>query len=302
MSRDFTFEAPPRPLAGKRIKAGFHCHTVHSDGGLSTADTIKRYREKGFHCLGITDHRKVTLPEEGTGSDFLFLGSTENGGDPDIIGVGVQAPVAIELPLAQRAAQLAAQGGFTIAAHPTFCAVMPEEYLACPDIMALEIFNAYCDHAYGNGGATELWDMLLGQGRRIWGVAGDDAHLNPRKKVYSDAGRGWVEIWAAGPEREEVLAALKQGAFFSTRGPSIEAIRVSDTGIAIECSPVKQVRWRTYGRRGHLAGWVRRAPEGETITGDRLPEHLLVERYVRAELVDENGRRAWSNPVFVRGL
>ncbi len=61
--------------------------------------------------------------------------------------------------------------------------------------------------------------MVLGQGKRIWGVAGDDAHLNPKKRYYSEAGLGWVELWAAAPTETAIRDALKEGAFFSTQGP-----------------------------------------------------------------------------------
>ncbi len=297
MTAEGTFEDAPCRLAGRRVKAGFHCHTVESDGGLTPAETIERYRQEGFDCLGITDHRRVTQMDEGDAGELLLLPATENGGMPDIIGVGLQTPAPVELPLPERAAALAEQGSFTIAAHPTYCAVLPQQFIECADLMAMEIYNAYCDAAYANGYALELWDMLLGQGKRIWGVAGDDAHLNPRKRHYSDVGRGWVEAWSDSPEPEPVLTALKRGAFFSTQGPVFERIRVQDSAIRIECSPVAQVRWRTYGKVGE----VEYAPEGRSLTSSTLPDWFTPRVFVRVELVDHDGRRAWSNPLFVAG-
>ena len=297
MKSAHTFELASLTLAGPRVKAGFHCHTVNSDGGLSPENTVRHYLAKGYQCLGITDHLCVT-PVSGFSDDgFLGLDSTENGGDPDIIGVGVASAVPVELPLAEKAAALAAQGGFTIAAHPTYCGVLPEDYVNCPDLMALEIYNAYCDQAYANGLATELWDMVLGQGKRVWGVAGDDAHLNPEKGYYSDAGLGWVEVWAGELSRECVLDALRRGMFFSTQGPTFERVEVEEGAIRIECSPVVEVRWRTFGH----TGFVDHAPEGGTIVGSALPEWFKPNGFVRIELVDREGRKAWSNPFFVHG-
>lgn len=88
----------------------------------------------------------------------------------------------------------------------------------------MEIYNAYCDAAYANGYATELWDMVLSQGKQVLGVAGDDAHLNREKRYYSDAGLGWNEIWAESLTTAAILDSLKQGAFFATQGPTIEKI------------------------------------------------------------------------------
>jgi hypothetical protein len=261
---------------------------------MSPRDTVERYRTKGFQCLGITDHRQVTPIVDLATPDLLAIPATENGGDPDIVAVGVSACVPKDLPLSERASRPANQGGFTIAAHPSYCGVLPDVCAGCADLMAMEIYNAYCDAAYANGYALELWDMVLGLGKRIWGVAGDDAHLNPRKRHYSDAGLGWVEVWADALAQEPVLRALKQGRFFSTQGPGFDRIEVEDGTIRIRCSPVRQVRWRTWGSVGH----VEYAAAGSYLETAALPNGFRPNRYVRIELVDHEGKRAWSNPIF----
>jgi hypothetical protein len=295
MTTSWRFERPAGALAGSRIKAGFHCHTVNSDGGLSPADTVGEYRAKVYQCLGISDHRTITPVARFSDGEFLGIEAIEAGGNPDIIGVGVREAPDPELPFDQKAPMLASQGAFTIAVHPTYCAALPHDYLGVDGLMALEIYNAYCDHAYTNGLATELWDMLLGQGQRLWGVASDDAHLNPKKRYYSAAGLGWVEMWADALTREGVLQALMEGRFFSTQGPQFREIVVEDAAIALACTPVCQVRWRTHGS----TGFVDYAPEDGALEAWRLPEWFRPRRFVRVELVDRQGRRAWSNPIYV---
>ena len=290
------FELAPTVFTGTRVRTGFHCHTVNSDGGLSPADTVRTYRERGFRALCITDHRHVTHTEDLSDAEFICLPSTENGGMPDILAVGVESSVDTTLPFAERARLLAAQGGFIVAAHPTYCAALPQDYLDCEYLQALEIYNAYCDNAYVNGYATELWDMLLGQGKRVLGLAGDDAHLNPEKGYYSHAGLGWIEVWAREFSEPALVAAMKQGAYFSTQGPVFETIEVERTAIRVTCSPVKQVRWRTFGH----AGFVDHATEGGSLTQSELPDWLKTRVFVRIELLDHRGRRAWSNPFFLR--
>ncbi len=294
MSVDFFFDPSPFGAEGQWIKAGFHCHTVNSDGGLSPEATVARYREKDFRCLGITDHWRVTPTEPFSGPDFIGIDATENGGHPDIVAVGVRITAPRKQDLGERIRALAGQGAFTIMAHPTYSGVLPETIMECPELDAMEIVNAYCDEAYSNGLATELWDMVLGQGRRIWGVAGDDAHLNPRKTFFSDAGRAWVEIWAEDFSREAILAALKRGAFYSTQGPRFHAIHIERFTAHITCDPVAQVRWRTFGS----VGYVDHASDGMALEASRLPENFIPSKFVRVELVDHDGRRAWSNPFF----
>lgn len=296
MTMPWSFEPSPFAPAGEWIKCGFHCHTTNSDGGLSPAETVRTYREEGFCCLGISDHAHVTPMAEFCDEGFLGIDSVENRGLPDILAVGVRAPAPEDWTLAERAVALAGQGAFTVAVHPHYCAALPEDYLGCPGLHAIEICNAYCDRAYANGLATELWDMLLGQGMRVWGVAGDDAHLNPKKRYYSRAGLAWVEAWCGGLTRQAVLASLRAGAFYSTQGPRFTAITVGDRSLRVETSPVAEVRWRTYGKEG----FVDYAGAGqEHLTASSLPEWFTPRRYVRIELVDREGRRAWSNPFYV---
>jgi len=291
---DLQFDSAPFTLSGPRTKAGFHCHTLNSDGGLSAEATVNEYKAQGYQCLGITDHFLVTPTASFTDATFIGLDSTENGGYPDVIGVGVTAAAPAEGSLAERTRVLASQGAFTIAAHPTYCAATPEIYLGAPNLMALEICNAYCDEAYCNGLATELWDLVLGQGKRVWGVAGDDAHLNPAKRYYSRAGRAWIEIWSPEFTSDAILDALKRGAFFSTQGPRFERIEVRKDRIEVQCTPVRQIRWRTFGK----VGFVDHAAAGSSLTHSVLPDWYQPTTFVRIELVDEQGRKAWSNPIF----
>ena len=296
-AREKTFQFEPSPFreGGSWLKAGFHCHTVHSDGGLTPEDTVAAYRAKRYDCVCITDHRKVTPVDPASLDGCVTIDATENGGMPDLIGIGVQKAAPHDLPFPERVAILAEQGGFVIAAHPTYCAATPESYAGCPGLDALEICNAYCDEAYANGLATELWDMLLGKGKRLWGVAADDAHLNPDKGYFSDAGHAWVQVWAGERTPEAVLAALKAGAFYASQGPSFERIDITDQSIRVACSPVAEVRWRTLGSAGH----VHRAREGAPLTESVLPEWFKPRVFVRVELMDSQGKRAWSNPVFL---
>ena len=93
-------------------------------------------------------------------------------------------------------AHIQAVGGFAAVAHPHHLGLCWEDLEAAGDVDALEIFNNYCDIAYADGYAVEMWDLLLRAGHRLWGIAADDAHLNPKKGVFSPAGCAWVAVQA----------------------------------------------------------------------------------------------------------
>jgi hypothetical protein len=287
------FDNPFR-ISGSWIRAGLHCHTTNSDGGLSVQETISRHRSLGYHCVCITDHRNITRAQEFSTEDLVVIDSVEVGGMPDVIGIGAEISPDPNFPLSTRVSLLHQQGAFTVAAHPTYCAALPGDYLECEGLDGIEVYNAYCEEAYANGIATEIWDILLGEGKRIWGVASDDAHLNPRKRYYSDAGRAWVEIWVPELSREDILSSLKQGAFYSTQGPRFNSIDVSYSSITISCTPVQQIRWRTRGS----TGFVEYSEDSRGLRESKLPEWFKPRGYVRIELVDPQDLKAWSNPLY----
>ncbi len=82
---------------------------------------------------------------------------------------------------------------------------------------------------WNSGGADEnymdtnalYWDDLLGQGVRLWGVATDDGH-QPHHHC-----KGWVRVRAEN-NINSILAALKEGKFYSSCGPEIHDFWADD--------------------------------------------------------------------------
>ena len=91
-----------------------------------------------------------------------------------------------------------------------------------------------------------------------------------------------------------ILAALRDGAFYASCGPEIRDFRVEDGVATVECSPVKQIQFRHLRAPYPMA----KAPQGETVT-----RHSVKLRpgtnYIRAVVMDAQGRRAWTNPIFL---
>ena len=107
--QNWQFEPSNFDRPGRWVRACFHCHTVNSDGGMTPEEVVRLYRSRGYDCLGITDHRHVTPSEIFSDDGFVGIDSLENGGNPDIIGVGATDPVDRELPLNEKAKLLSEQ-------------------------------------------------------------------------------------------------------------------------------------------------------------------------------------------------
>ena len=86
---------------------------------------------------------------------------------------------------------------------------------------------------------------------------------------------------------------MRKGHFYSSNGPEIKDISIDESGlITVECSPVKNISFvstPSLGENHHamsdpLTRAEYRGRPGET--------------YVRIEVTDYEGRKAWSNPIY----
>ena len=84
-------------------------------------------------------------------------------------------------------------------------------------------------------------------------------------------------------------------AFYSSCGPEIYDFYVENGVAHVECSPVKTIVLKHLRMPFHVA----EPAEGETtLTSADFKVKPALE-YVRAVVRDEQGRRAWSNPIFL---
>jgi len=94
---------------------------------------------------------------------------------------------------------------------------------------------------------------------------------------------------------DEIVAALDRGVFYSSTGVTLKDVRVTDDSITIEIEPPERgdTKYTVYfiGGGGKVLATVYENPAVYRITGG--------EGYVRARVMDSNGRLAWTQPVFV---
>ena len=94
---------------------------------------------------------------------------------------------------------------------------------------------------------------------------------------------------------KEIMNSLKTGCYYASCGPTIEDYRVEDGIARIKCSPVSTI---FFGYRGS-SGFVVRGQDGELLTAGewKLPANC---QFVRAEVIDANGKHAWANPIVLK--
>ena len=165
--------------------------------------------------------------------------------------------------------------------HPVWSRVSEYEFAGEAGIFALEIFNYDTENESGTGFDTTHWDVMLRAGRRVWGTATDDNH---NEGIFDDSCGGWVTVRAPELTHDAIIENLLAGNFYSSA--------------FVECSHVSRINFIAGGEVG----------DGTTVMGSPFASELTCgeyklkgrETYVRAECIDMYGRKAWTNPIFLK--
>jgi hypothetical protein len=179
-----------------------------------------------------------------------------------------------------------------ILAHPYWSALSTELIMALRDVGTLEVYNHGCEVEDELGHSQYVWDQLLARGQRWWGVAVDDAHWS----LANDHAGGWTFVKVRERTQAAVVAALRSGACYSSAGPEIHDLRfLGPRHVHVKCSPARSILFRC---NGSLGNGFHAAPTGQLLTEaeHRLPDRAV---FVRVEVTDADGRKAWSNPFYL---
>ena len=122
----------------------------------------------------------------------------------------------------------------------------------------------------------------------------DSAHFHSAD-IKSEGFGGWTWLKMPSLTTNSVLDAIRTGACYASGGPKIHDFRVEDHRVTIRCSPVVKAYFKAqapgYGCR-------RVAEPGRTIRGYSVDIAENWE-YVRAVVVDAEGKQAWTNPIYL---
>ncbi|MBO2516623.1 MAG: hypothetical protein CW338_04985 [Clostridiales bacterium] len=300
----------------KMLKGALHCHTTRSDGKSTPEEVIAQHAAAGYDFLAITDHRNYNYSDFGDHSITIIPGMeqdrnfiSEREGDwcshcfhSVCLGPADQERngyrqderpeggyVKNQAEFQQVLDEVHRRGNITFLCHPRWSCLFPRDFDRLEGIWAMELWNTGCvmddDIDRDNG---DYWDEMLMQGKRWAGVAVDDGHC-PDQNC-----KGWVRV-NSGNDTDAILSALQRGAFYSSCGPEIYDFYVDDDRCAhIACSPCVHAQFYT----GIQHCIMVRPEAGDTLESAR--NHVNSHAgYVRCVVTDREGRKAWTNPVFL---
>lgn len=286
------------------FRGNTHTHTNRSDGDSAPSDVVRWYETHGYDFLVITDHDQVTPPVEGA-KLLLIPGEEITDRLPKkplhVNAIGIKEAVApqggataVEV-LQNNIDKVREAGGLAAVNHPNFgWAFGAAELLALEGFTLLEIASG---HPYvnmqGPPSVEAMWDVLLTAGKRVWGVATDDSHhlKRPWDTDVALPGEAWIVVRAPKRDAESILGAIRRGDFYASTGPELVDYRVDGATISVSVKPKNGARYRTLfiGPNGRVLAESRELESSFTWTG---------ETYVRAKVIDSNGREAWMQPYF----
>jgi len=182
--------------------------------------------------------------------------------------------------------------------HPNYgWAISPDELGQLQRTRLFEVFNGHplVNNLGGGGvpGLEETWDRILSSGKLLYGIAVDDAHSfkRPEDKTVPRPGTGWVYVRVARLEPRAIVEALERGDFYSSTGVELQAISVSASALSIAVREERSSKYRIQfiGRQGRVLSETTSSPASYAFKGD--------EGYVRAKVIESNGKLAWIQPV-----
>ncbi len=291
---------------GSWLRGSTHLHTTRSDGGRTPEELAALYAGAGFDFIFLTDHWVASREQAAAGGgpsavrpdgrpllvlDGVELHGHDHGGSfYHVVCLGTFSGIAQEMGFAAGLESCRKQGAFLALAHPSWMGNTLEEALRYP-FHAIEIYNHVCQWLNGKGLGLSLWDAVLEERPDVLGLAVDDAHLSPAHPGWNGA---WVMLDARERTPRAIVESLRSGRYYSTCGPHLRSLEVDGSAIRITTSPVRFARLAGPRWRGSRVGSF----DGALMTEARLPVPDDCS-YLRLEVEDERGNRAWTNTLFV---
>lgn len=291
-------------LGKTRVKLGLHTHTTLSDGRATPEEAAQIYLNEGYDAIAITDHWHYGEECEIEGLKILSgceynIGGHDGAHVVHIIGIGMTSDPQIpedwknmQKTAFQKAAEVIKKiklyNGLAIVGHPAWSLNTPEQLISLGDFDGTEIYNSVSECGMSDRAYSDvIIDQLATAGRLTNILAVDDTHY-----YEGDQCRGWIMVESTDMDTDRLVRNIRAGRFYATQGPEVHIERIAPDKVRVVCSPVNKVVFQSN------TTWA----AGRIVREDGLVEAEYVkapdDRFVRAEVTDENGLKAWTNYVI----
>lgn len=301
-------------MPARWFKGNTHAHTLRSDGDSPPEVVAQWYKAHGYSFLVLSDHNVFVDPATLAAivdSTFLLIPGEElttSFQRKPVHVNGLNIPGVIEPrtdstlvgTIQKNVDAVREVDGVPHINHPNFGWAFDDKVLAqVQRDRLLEIFNGHpLVHNHGGGdhpSLEEIWDRLLTGGKRIYGIAVDDAHHFREEFApdRSNPGRGWVVVRADRLDAGDLLRSMEEGHFYASTGVELDDVIVGPRRLEVRIRQRGTFAYRTefIGRGGRVLSRSTSNPAVYALRGG--------EGYVRARVTDSGGAIAWVQPVFL---
>ncbi len=250
------------------------------------------YKEKGYDFLIITDHNtpgrgnEVICHEEVADPPFfIMLCGLELSKIRHQTALGIDKYIGDEESLQDGVNKTIEAGGVPILNHPQYPVIKASEFIATKGLNHLEIYNH--KRRKETPASEMLWDSILSapEGRIVYAVASDDNHH--RKK---NAGRGWIMVEAPYLAKETIKDNILRGNFYASTGIILKDYQIANGSIIIDTENGSRITF--IGSMGRVLSIVNGSRATYKTTGNEV--------YVRIKVTGDDGKMAWTQPVFIK--
>jgi hypothetical protein len=284
---------PYRNLARNQwLRGNLHTHTTNTDGQNKPQSVIDKYARLGHDFLAISDHDIYTAGKQyrtwNNKGMIMMPGNEISASGPHILHVAPDRFVEPLMPRQEVINRIDKGAGLAVIAHPNWLGefdgtkiTQMQEWVG---YHGLEIYNGLINRLQGSPYCTNKWDLMLSQGRRLWGFANDDSHND------DDIGNGWNVVCVRERSVSAIREALKAGRFYASSGVEISRIAVRGSRVTIETENARRiVGVSAFGRRVALV-------DDSAIALDMQEQW----QYVRFECWGDGEQFAWTQPFWAK--
>ena len=194
-------------------------------------------------------------------------------------------------------------GGLASINHPNYKWALSYEHLnAVENYKFIEVFNGHAgSNSFGDNkkpSVSTMWDQLLSNGKKILGLATDDAHhyheFSPEK---ANPGRGWIQVFSENLNKSSILESMSSGDFYASTGVELGDFTISKKEIILEINDLEngskknQYTFNFITNKGVISDQI------TGLSGRYYPSKNDV--YVRVEIICSNGTRLWTQPIWI---
>lgn len=268
------------------------------------------------------------------------IGRSLSGEPIHVLGINMDREVSKTRDIQEFINAITELGGITIIAHPYWSGLGIEELISLRNYLAIEIYNGGCDTETSKGFSTIYWDSILSINRMVYGIAVDDSHRYIYPPTDADLGWIWIELSdtsdtdfyrafingrfysSMGPKIYFISIDSNWIESRFTSAKKVNIISNNGKGLSLSITTIQSIinfvkekkdleiiginRVDIINGDGNTKIWIESSVakgeidlnnNGITYIKLNLPR---IEKYVRLEIIDHDGKYAWSNPILLQ--